>query len=106
MKGKFVSAHPKITSNFCLVDKDMTKYVPDFETQKFGHDVIRLKEIMCVCLINYIHLVTCNTGVKRFDSNQAGQSQPKTLSWRPQSWSLGGRWTPANLTLEMKRQSN
>lgn len=78
MKGKSVSAHPKITSSFRLVDEDMTKYVPDFETQKFGHYVIRLKEIMCVCvcLINYIHLVTWNTGMKRFDSNQAGQSQP------------------------------
>lgn len=50
MKGKSVSVHPKITSSFRLVDEDMTKYVPDFETQKFGHYVIRLKEIMCVCV--------------------------------------------------------
>lgn len=33
--------------------------------------------------------VTCNTGVKRFDSNQARQSQPQPLTWRLHSRSLG-----------------
>lgn len=36
--------------------------------------VIGLKEMMCAGFIKLP--MTCNTGVKRFDSNQTGQSQP------------------------------
>lgn len=47
MKGELVSAYPKITPRFRLVDKDKDK-VPDFVTQKLGHDVIRIKEMVYV----------------------------------------------------------
>lgn len=47
--------------------------------------------------------MTCNTWMKRFDSNQAGQPKPQTLTWRLNWWTLGWTGTSTNLTCEIKK---